>query len=230
MNKTQVARHFYGLTRETDNSIAKMVLHIVFLLVLIMLYGVFSMAEIAIISARKAILQERAQKGNHGARAALILKEDPHYFLSLIQTILMFLSIIIGVYGGMVIGSIVVDWLAQYDQIAEIHVPLGFTIAILLVSCVALVLGEFVPKQYAANRAEKIAVQLSSTVLFLGKILYPFIGVLDATTRLLIRTMRITTPTKPQITEEEIRLILQEAQAGILEKEEHERLPVFPFR
>ena len=96
------------------------------ILVLLAINGAFAMAEIALISARKGRLQQMAESGNHEARLALKLGENPERFLSTVQVGITLVSVLNGAYGGASLSPFVkpffeaVPWLAPHaDKLAQ---------------------------------------------------------------------------------------------------------------
>src|SRR5688572_19895064 len=75
-------------------------MEILIIFFLILLNGVFSMSEIALISARKNRLESAAKKGNASAKTALDLANSPNKFLSTVQIGITLIGILTGIYSG----------------------------------------------------------------------------------------------------------------------------------
>ena len=116
---------------------------------LILLNGVFSMSELAIVSARTAQLRMAAERGSRGARTALALAADPGKFLSTVQIGITLVGIIAGAYSGATLGGPVGERLALLGVPAASADTAGFALVIVLTTYFSLVIGELVPKQLA---------------------------------------------------------------------------------
>src|SRR5436189_6206940 len=92
-----------------------LILNVLILLLLILINGFFAMAEIALVSARRARLQPLAGAGNAGAQAALELKSDPSRLLATVQIGLTIIAVLSGTFGEATLGEYLQDYLAQFD-------------------------------------------------------------------------------------------------------------------
>lgn len=196
------------------------------ILLLTLFNGVFSMAEVALISSRKIRLEKLAKQGNWRARIAYNLAKDPHRFLPTVQIAMTAISIVSGAYGG----TEVADKLsAQFEGIAMLGVYaniLGFIVTIVVTTFLTLVLGELVPKTIGMTRPEVIAMALAPVMQLLYYISSPFIWLLSISTKFILRIFRLNKKTdEPPVTEEELKhLIEQGRQYGILEQQESDML------
>ena len=86
-------------------------MEIALVLGLVLLNGLFAMSEIALMTSRKARLQKLAESGDHGARAAMLLGDDPNKFLSTIQIGITSISILNGIVGEATLAGPVRLWL-----------------------------------------------------------------------------------------------------------------------
>src|SRR6186713_2818839 len=120
---------------------------------LILLNGVFSMSELAIVSARPARLRLAAERGSGGARVAMALAADPGKFLSTVQIGITLVGIIAGAYSGATLGPPLGERLAPLGFSTDTAEDIGFGIAIALTTYLSLVVGELVPKQLALRAA-----------------------------------------------------------------------------
>src|SRR5262249_32486001 len=131
---------------------------IIFILLLLMIVNaLFAMAEMAIVSSRKARLQQLANEGNRGAATALELSAHPDRFLSTVQIGLSVISILAGAFGERSLVATVAQKLEQYPQVASYSETLGFVIVIAVLAYVTLVIGELVPKRLALLNPERLA-------------------------------------------------------------------------
>ncbi len=198
-------------------------LEILIIVVLIIANGIFALAEIAVVSARKARLQQMANEGNAGARAALELARDSSRFLSTIQIGITLVGILAGAFGGATVGRKLatllagVPWLAPYSQV------LGFTIVVMAITYLSLVLGELVPKQIALHSPERLASQVSLPMRLLSILAFPAERVLSLSTQAVLWALRIKPTLEPPVTEEEIRILVREGTyAGVFEQAEQQ--------
>jgi len=189
---------------------------------LIVLNGVFAMSELAIVSSRKARLEAMARAKKRGARTALALAADPGKILSTTQIGITLIGILAGAYSGASLGQPVaarLQWLGLATQTTE---TLGFALVIGLTTYASLVIGELVPKQIALRAPERIAALAAGPVLALAWGCAPVVWLLDSSSALLFRLMRLDRQTEEHVTAEELHLIVAEAsKSGVIE--EHER-------
>ncbi len=192
------------------------------LLLLILINGLFSMAEIALVSSRKAKLKVAAESGDPGAEQALNLTEEPGSFLSTIQVGITLIGILSGAYGGVTIARSLNAYLLQFPALRPYSDTLSLTLVVLVITYLSLVLGELVPKRLALSRAERIAALIARPVYYLSMIAYPLVWILNSSTDLLLRIMRIR-KAEISISEEEVKVLLEEgAEAGVFHALEHE--------
>jgi putative hemolysin len=188
---------------------------------LIVLNGVFAMSELAIVSARKPRLEALARKGSSGARAALGLAEDPSKFLSTVQIGITLIGILAGAYSGASLGGPVGERLEQLGLPASIAPGWGFGLVIVVTTFFNLVVGELVPKQIALRSPEVIASAMARPMRWLATLTAPFVWLLDKSSALIFRLLRLDRDSKAQVTAEELHLVVAEAStAGVLEESE----------
>ena len=196
---------------------------LVLLLLLLVANGVFAAAELSIASSRKVRLQQRAEAGDAGARAALDLASEPGRFLSTVQIGITLISILTGAFGGSSLGAFLGDILGRVPLLAPISAQLGVVLAILVITYLSLVIGELVPKQLALGNPETIAARVAGPMGRLSVIASPAVWLLSRSTALLLRLLGNKPSTEPAVTEEEITILVQQgAQAGIFQAAERE--------
>ncbi len=194
---------------------------ILIIVVLIVLNGIFAMSEFAIVSARKMRLQQRAEKGDARAATALDLANEPTTFLSTIQIGITLVGIFAGAYGGVTIAKGLATYFTSFPSLAPYAEMLSVTLVVLAITYLTLVFGELVPKRIALNNAENLAASIAKPMRFLSLIAAPFVFVLSRSTGFVLRIMGIRATAGPPVTEEEIKLLLEEGtEAGIFEKAE----------
>lgn len=182
---------------------------LIIIFLLILLNGVFAMAEIALVSARKSSLTADARKGSKSARLVLKLLEDPDRFLSTVQIGITLIGILTGIYSGSKIAGIFSDWLAgigiSYNYASEI----AQTIIVLLVTYLTLVFGELLPKRIGMNGAEGVAKFMVRPMSWLSTIAAPFVWLLSKSTSLLFNLLGLK-KMESKVTEDEIKSIINE--------------------
>lgn len=182
---------------------------ILIIIVLILLNGIFAMAEIAVISARKSSLQSDANKGSKAAWKALRLAENPDRFLSSVQVGITLIGLLTGMFSGNKIAVIFSDVLIRAGLNEGLASGLAQTIIILIVTYLSIVIGELVPKRIGMNAAEKVAKALAGPMGFISKVATPVVWLLSRSTTALIRLFGIQGQ-ESKVTEEEIKSIIQE--------------------
>jgi putative hemolysin len=194
---------------------------LVIILALVALNGVFAMSELAIVSARKPRLQAMEKAGRRGARSALAAAADPGKFLSTVQIGITLIGIIAGAYSGASLGGPSGERLQALGLSPNIAENAGFALVIGLTTYASLIVGELVPKQFALRAPEPIAVLVAGPMLWLAKITAPIVWVLDGSSALIFRLLRMTRESEQQVTAEELHLIVAEAsKSGVIEESE----------
>ena len=195
------------------------------LLVLVAVNGLFSMSELAIVSARKARLEAmaRARPGRAaGAKAAVALAADPGKFLSTVQIGITLIAVVTGAFSGSSLGEPVAARLERLGLASGTAHDAGIALVIGVTTFVSLVVGELVPKQIALRNPEPIAVIAALPMRWLAVATAPVVWLLDSTSRLAFRLLGLSRETDDQVTAEELQLIVAEAsKSGVIE--EHER-------
>jgi putative hemolysin len=190
-------------------------------LLLLVLNGLFAMSEMAVVSSRKARLQNRAEAGDRGAAAALRLADHPTRFLSAVQVGITLIGILSGAFGQATIA-------AELDQILEgvpaLHAysePLSTGIVVVVLTYLSLVVGELAPKRIALMFPESIAAVVARPLSLMARLMGPFVTLLTASTAGVLRILRIKDQSGGEITQEEVETVLAEgASAGLIEPEE----------
>src|SRR5687767_13921598 len=188
---------------------------------LILLNGVFSMSELAIVSARTARLRMAADRGSKGAKTALALAADPGKFLSTVQIGITLVGIIAGAYSGTTLGGPMGERLAALGMAPDTAEDVGFVLVIALNTYFSLVVGELVPKQLALRAAQPIAVAMSRPMLWVSKAAAPFVWLLDTSSNLIMRMIGMSQRGEHILTAEELHMMFTEAtHSGVIEEQE----------
>ena len=189
--------------------------------VLLVINGIFSMSELAIVSVRKARLQKRAEQGDAKARAALDLAEQPNDFLATVQVGITLVGILAGAFGGASLSEKLAVLLKQYESIAPYADKLAFGLVVLVITYFSLVIGELVPKQLALNHAEAIARTMAKPMQWIAKITSPAVRLLSGSTDAILKLFGIKPSDDPQVTEDEVKIMVRQGtQSGIFEEAE----------
>ncbi|BAI61392.1 conserved hypothetical protein [Methanocella paludicola SANAE] len=196
-------------------------IEILIILLLILFNGLFAMAEIAIISGRKARLQQYAEEGDASAKSALELANSPGDFLSTIQVGITLVGILAGAFGGATIAKEITPYIASYPALAPYSDVISILIVVLPITYLTIVIGELVPKRIGLNYAERIARLIASPMRLLSKLAMPVVRLLSLSTDLILWALSVKPSTEPPVTEEEIKVLIdQGAKAGVFEEAE----------
>lgn len=179
------------------------------ILFLILLNGVFSMSEIAMISARKSSLQNEAEDGNSKAKRALKLAGDPDKFLSTIQIGITLIGILTGIFSGNEIARSLGGVFEKWGVPVSTASGLAKTLIVIIVTYFSIVLGELVPKRIGMSKAEKVAKAMAGPMSVLSKIASPFIWILSKSTAGVAKMLGIK-ENDNNVTEDEIISLVQE--------------------
>lgn len=189
---------------------------------LILLNGLFSMSEIALLSARKSRLELESNKGDLNAKKALALANNPDTFLSTVQIGITLIGILTGIYSGEKLKDGVNHFISNIPYLAPYSSGISTTVILILVTYFSLVLGELVPKRLGMSQPENIAKAVAVPMKFISFVTHPFIWLLSNSTNLIVTIFRIK-PKESSVTEEEIKAILNEGtNAGAIEETEQE--------
>ncbi len=202
-----------------------MILEIFFIFVLLIINGLFAMSEIAVVSARRIRLQQRAADGDAGAQTALDLANQPNKFLSTVQIGITLVGILSGAFGGAAISARLVPYVEQIPILAPYAQTFSFTFVVLIITYFSLIIGELVPKTIALNAPETVASLVSRPMRFISKVTSPAVWFLSASTNLLLKLLRLSDSNEAAVTEDEIRaMIAQGTSVGVFEESEQDLL------
>lgn len=198
-------------------------IELIIALVLIVANGVFAMSEAALLAARKTRLQQFADDGDPRAKAALKLAEDPNGFLATVQIFITLIGIFTGAFSGVTLSRPLADTLSQIAVLAPYAESLAFAIVIVLTTYVSLIIGELAPKVLALNAPERITLVVARPMRLLARLTSPLVWILDRSTTLIVRLLGMKANTEGNVTEEEIKVMIdQGAQSGMFaEVERH---------
>ena len=196
---------------------------ILLIFILILCNGVFAMSEIAVVSSRKTRLQSWADEGRAGAAMALKLANEPTRFLSTVQVGITLIGILSGALGESAIADRLNLRLGEIPELAPYSKPLSLVIMVVAVTYFSLVIGELVPKRLAMRNPEPIAAFMSRPMRWLSLSAFPLVRLLSMSTELMLKLFGRRKSIEPSITEEEIKVLLEQgAEEGIFGHAEHE--------
>ncbi|MBP9040553.1 MAG: HlyC/CorC family transporter [Anaerolineaceae bacterium] len=198
-------------------------IEILFIFILILCNGFFAMSEIALVSARKVRLEQHAEEGDKGAKTALELTHSTSKLLSAVQIGITLVSMLTGVFGGATLAARLTTVLAGIPWLEKYASPISLTIVVLITTYFSLVLGELIPKKLALNNPEKIASRVSGFMRFISWLTSPLIQLLSSSTELGLRILGVKPSLEPPITEEEIKVLIdQGTQVGVFDEAEQD--------
>jgi putative hemolysin len=201
------------------------IIEIIVIFILILLNGFLSMSEISVVSARKIRLQKRASENDAGAQAALNLATSPNQFLSTIQIGITLIGILAGAFGGATISkqlegffsALPFLWLSNYSQVISV------SLVVITITFLTLILGELAPKQIGLNNPEGIAARIAPSMQVFTRLATPIVNLFGFSTNLVLRLLGIHPSSEPEVTEQEIKLLIKQGtEEGIFKPEEEE--------
>jgi putative hemolysin len=198
-------------------------LPIVVIVLLVLVNGIFVMAEMAVVSARKPRLQQFANEGDHGAQTALDLATNPDRFLATTQIGITLIAILTGAFGERTLTDRLSARLQEFPRFTGYSESLAFVIVVIAITYVSLVFGELLPKRLALHNPERIASAMSGVMNFLSRLCAPVVMLISGSTRLLIGILGFRPSAEPPVTEEEIKVMMEQGtEAGVFEEAEHD--------
>jgi putative hemolysin len=187
----------------------RITLEVILIVLLVMANGVFAMAEIAVVTSRKARLRARSEEGDRAAAVALELAEKPNDFLSTVQIGITLVGILAGVFGGATIAEELgthfntIAWIAPHGE------TLSLALVVLAITYLSLVIGELVPKRIALTNPERIAATMAGFMRRLSRFARPAVWFLSISTAGIVKLLRVRESTEPAVTEEELTSMLE---------------------
>ena len=193
------------------------------IIVLLLSNGIFAMSEIAVVSARKARLQQLANEGSSKAQIALELANAPGSFLSAIQIGITLIGIMAGAYGGATIATQFSFYLEKIPLLAPHRETISLAVVVIGITYFSLIIGELVPKRIGLNNPEKIAMMVAKPMRTLSMMTMPVVHLLNISTNAVFSILRIKPSEEPPVTEEEVKILMdQGARSGVFEEMEQD--------
>lgn len=193
------------------------------LMILLIANGFLSMAEMAVVSSRRPRLQTMATEGKPGAAQALALAEAPGDFLSTVQIGITAIGIFTGVFSGARLAEPVAGVLREIPYLADYATSIAIFVVVLITTYLSLIVAELTPKRVALSRPEEIAALVAPSMDLLSWLAKPLVFLLDRSSKGLAQILGVRPSDAPAVTDEEVRIMLQQgAQVGIFEPIEEE--------
>jgi putative hemolysin len=222
--------NLYHLTRvetEFDSNLAAashvyilsmLYIELAIVIVLILVNGLLALAELAIVSSRRARLQALVDREVIGARRALALASNPGRFLSTVQVGITLVGVLSGAFSGATLGLRLAEWFAHLGLPTGVAEVAGVGLVVAVITYFSLVIGELVPKQIALRNPEKIAVRVAPAMTAVARIASPVVWFLDISGRAVLTALGYQAQAEHRVTDEEIRTLMAEAEtAGVIE-------------
>ncbi|MFZ6765142.1 hemolysin family protein [Pseudoroseomonas sp. WGS1072] len=187
-------------------------LDIAVVLVLVVVNGIFSLSELAVISARRPRLRVMAAEGRSGAQAALDLAEEPGRFLSTVQIGITLVGVLAGAFSGAALGGQLTDILLGLGVSSALANPLGFGAVVALVTYLSIVVGELVPKRLALRNPEGFACRVAPLMRIVSKVAAPVVWLLDASSNLIFGLLGLGAEEEEKVTDDDLRSLVAEAE------------------
>ena len=182
---------------------------ILVILGLILLNGILSMTEMAMVSARKSSLSTEARNGNERARRALSIAENPNRMLSTIQIGITLIGILTGIYSGNQLAGSLATLLDALGMAHSYSMTLAQGVIVIIVTFLTLLFGELLPKRIGMATAESIAKTMAAPMNYLSTMAAPFVWLLSKSTAVIFSLIGLRDEGS-KVTEEEIKSIIQE--------------------
>jgi putative hemolysin len=198
-------------------------MEILVIALLILLNGIFSMSEIALVSSRKFKLEREARRGSRNAQKALEMSENPNTFLSTVQIGITLIGILTGIFSGERITNDLKVTIEQFEVLKPYAHTIAVAVVVILLTYFSIVFGELIPKRIGLTFPEKIASLVAVPMEVISKITKPFIWLLAQTNDLVLSILGIKGNRDHAVTEEEITSIIREGTVtGEIQEIEHD--------
>ena len=198
-------------------------IEIIMLFVLILINGLFSMTEMAVVSSRRARLQTALDDGDRRAKTVLDLLDNSNDFFSTIQIAITLIGVITGAIGARTFSGYLADLLVKVSWLKGIAQPLSVLLISCLITYFSLVIGELIPKRIATNNPEKIAMAMCGPIRVLSKIFLPVVRVLSFSTETGLKIIGIKETEESAVSEDEIKVMIEQGkQDGVFEENEQD--------
>lgn len=196
-------------------------IELIVILALLVLNGVFAMAEIAIVSSKKARIKQWADEGNSSAKVVLQLTQNPERFLSTVQIGITLVGVFSGAFGGASLSAYLVPYLEKIPFLAENAASISFGVVVAFITYLSLIIGELVPKNLALRNPEKISLLMAKPMFLLSRFASPLVWMLEKSTRILMKILGPGSGNADGPSREEVQVLVREGiVTGGVEQEE----------
>jgi putative hemolysin len=192
---------------------SQLVLESMIVLALLVFNGLLAMSEIALVTARRARLERRADAGDRRAAAAVALASEPTQFLSTVQVGITLVGILAGAFGGATIADKLAEVLVSIPGIAPYAAGVAFALVVAAITYLSLIVGELVPKRIALGNPERIAMLVARPMHLLARVSGPLVRLLTTSTNFVLRTFGLQRTADAVVTEEDVRALVAQATA-----------------
>jgi len=189
-------------------------MELVIIIILILINGIFSLAEMSLVSSRRFKLETASKKGMSGAKTAIELSENPTKFLSTVQIGITLIGILLGVFSGENLTHTVAEFLGQFSLLNPYAHQIAVGIIVILVTYLSIVFGELLPKRIGMTFPEPIAMVLAKPMKFVSLLTSPFVWLLMSTNDLFLKILGIRKSNDSNVSEEEIKSLIKEGTEG----------------
>ncbi len=191
------------------------------LFLLLIANGVFAMAEIAVVSARKARLKQLADEGAESAKAALALANEPTRFLSAVQVGISLIGVLAGASTGASLAAKLTPTIARIPGIENSADEVALVLVVIGITLCSVILGELVPKRLGLTNPERVAMTLGPLVNTFAKIVAPVVSLLTFFTETLLKVLGVKPRKETPVSEEEVNILIEQGlHAGVFNKTE----------
>ena len=198
-------------------------MEIAVLLLLFLINGFFSMSEMAVVSSRKARLQQLYEEGHTTAGSALELANHPSDFLSAIQIGITVIGVTSGAFGEATLSADLGAWLSQWPLLARHSNVIAVSVVIIGITLGSLIIGELVPKRLALLNPEAVASFAAKPMSWVAWVAHPIVRFLSFSTDAILRLVSRRAVASPPVSEQEIRVLMEQGtEAGVFEEHEHQ--------
>lgn len=193
------------------------------LLALVAFNGVFAMAEVAILSARRVRLAQLAERPVRGAARALALSRDPTRFLSTIQAGMTSIGILSGAAGEATLVVHIRSMVERLPLLAPYAEPVSLAVMVMGLTYVSIIVGELIPKRLALASPERIAARVAPFIHALSRVASPLVHVLGVSTEFALRLLGVAQTRPPAVSLEELKGLIDQGLAdGVFDRSEQE--------
>ncbi len=191
------------------------------ILFLVLINGLLSMAEIAMISAKRSKLRKLEDEGNQSAAIVLKLTENPNKLFSTIQVGITLIGILTGALSGITLSEPFALYLSSLGLSESVSGTIAFILVVILTTYISIVIGELVPKRIGLQYAERIALIMAVPMEFISSLFIQIVTILSKSTDFILQLFGINQSKEATVSEDELKMIIQEgAQTGLFGKAE----------